>query len=123
MGFGGLIVGVVYEHKRKDNSFIHPKVGFGLIDAYTPKIEIYSGYRAIATSKSANSKTLCGVLGLDFGWDYQKLRLQCMYDFIFTKPTFSQITYDAYDYPVSTTTFSQNMFTQNISVAVGLKIK
>ncbi len=119
----GLMMGMAYEYRTNDNSFIHPKIGIGLIDAYSPQIQIYSGYTPIVTSKSANSKTFSGVIGFDFGWDYQRLRLQCMYDFIFAHPTFSQITYDQYNYPVGTNTFSQNMVTQNFSIAVGYRFK
>jgi hypothetical protein len=119
----GTLVGLIYEYKTKDNTFVHPKIGIGFLDAYTPEIQVLSGYTPIATSKSANAKTVCGIAGFDVGWDYQKLRIQCHYDFLFAKPSFSQITYDQYNYPTATTTFSQNMVTQNIMLSLGIRLK
>ena len=115
----GYMVGAFYDIQLGEKGFIHPKVGFGMLNATSPKLAFNVGGVDFLTINSASATTFSTLFGADFGLNLGKFKLQAQYDFLMANPTFNQKAVDETGTVVGTNDMKQSMQTYNVKLGIG----
>jgi len=115
----GYMGGVFYDYRTSEKFFIQPKLMFGALTATSPYYDLYVFDDLIYSQNSATATALSSLLGVDFGIDLGRFRLQGQYDFIFAKPTFNVVAEDYLMNTEDTYSVTQRMRTYNVKLSVG----
>jgi|GEM_PF-4834448 hypothetical protein len=115
----GYMGGAFYEYRTSEKFFIQPKLMVGALTAKTPSINLFGGNDLLVSQNPASSTVFSSLLGIDFGVDLGRFRLQGQYDFMFAKPTFNVVVEDYIFNTEEVYSFSQRMRTYNVKFSVG----
>jgi hypothetical protein len=115
----GYMGGAFYEFRSSEKFFVQPKIMIGALTARSPYYDIYLLDELIFTRNSATATAFSSLLGIDFGVDLGRFRLQGQYDFMFAKPTFNGVDEDYIMNTEDIYSLTQKMRTYNVKFSIG----